>query len=171
MLLCLCDLSKNFKFLILKSEFINKQKKNIAKSSDSLFQNEYILMTVLFVFAFIIFRLTDCNLTETSCEDLSSVVSSQSSCLRELDLSNNDLQDSGVKLLCVGVANQHCKLEILRSDQVKFTFLSTIQEKNITKRLNFIHVLFYLCVFIQKSNMANVAKWLRQNWWINRKNI
>uniref|UniRef100_A0A3P8QW53 B30.2/SPRY domain-containing protein n=1 Tax=Astatotilapia calliptera TaxID=8154 RepID=A0A3P8QW53_ASTCA len=59
-------------------------------------------------------RLTDCNLTETSCEDLSSVVSSQSSCLRELDLSNNDLQDSGVKLLCVGVANQHCKLEILR---------------------------------------------------------
>lgn len=148
MLLCLCDLSKNFKFLILKSEFINKQKKNIAKSSDSLFQNEYILMTVLFVFAFIIFRLTDCNLTETSCEDLSSVVSSQSSCLRELDLSNNDLQDSGVKLLCVGVANQHCKLEILRSDQVIFTFLSTIQEKNITKRLNFIHVLFYLCVFI-----------------------
>ncbi|XP_026217388.1 protein NLRC3-like isoform X2 [Anabas testudineus] len=58
--------------------------------------------------------LSGCNLSERSCEALSSVLSSQSSSLRELDLSNNDLKDSGVKLLSVGLESRHCKLETLR---------------------------------------------------------
>uniref|UniRef100_A0A8C5GSD6 NACHT, LRR and PYD domains-containing protein 3-like n=1 Tax=Gouania willdenowi TaxID=441366 RepID=A0A8C5GSD6_GOUWI len=60
-------------------------------------------------------RLSFCGLSERSCAALSSVLSSQSSSVKHLDLSNNDLQDSGVKLLCEGLKSPHCKLDSLRS--------------------------------------------------------
>uniref|UniRef100_A0A3B4CHK2 NACHT LRR and PYD domain-containing protein n=1 Tax=Pygocentrus nattereri TaxID=42514 RepID=A0A3B4CHK2_PYGNA len=58
--------------------------------------------------------LCECNLTEKSCEILSSALSSSSSSLRELDLSYNELQDSGVELLSAGLENPSCKLEKLK---------------------------------------------------------
>uniref|UniRef100_A0A3P9DC32 B30.2/SPRY domain-containing protein n=1 Tax=Maylandia zebra TaxID=106582 RepID=A0A3P9DC32_9CICH len=58
--------------------------------------------------------LSGCNLSDRSCEALSSVLSSQSSRLTELDVGNNNLQDSGVKLLSAGMKSQYCKLETLR---------------------------------------------------------
>ncbi|KAF1371536.1 hypothetical protein PFLUV_G00269370 [Perca fluviatilis] len=57
--------------------------------------------------------LSGCNLSERSCEALSSILSSQSSSLRELDLSNNELEDSGVKLISDGLKSPHCTLETL----------------------------------------------------------
>ncbi|XP_048853261.1 protein NLRC3-like isoform X4 [Brienomyrus brachyistius] len=61
-----------------------------------------------------ILRVGRCEITEKCCEALASALRSNSSPLRELDLSDNDLQDSGVKLLSVGLEDLHCKLEILR---------------------------------------------------------
>uniref|UniRef100_A0A8C9VDH4 NACHT, LRR and PYD domains-containing protein 12-like n=1 Tax=Scleropages formosus TaxID=113540 RepID=A0A8C9VDH4_SCLFO len=59
-------------------------------------------------------RLKMCGLTERCCKALASVLTSSSLLLRELDLSDNDLQDSGVELLSPGLGNKYCKLDILR---------------------------------------------------------
>uniref|UniRef100_A0A4W6DKL3 NACHT domain-containing protein n=1 Tax=Lates calcarifer TaxID=8187 RepID=A0A4W6DKL3_LATCA len=65
--------------------------------------------------------LRGCNLSERSGEGLASVLSSQSSGLRELDLTNNSLKDSGVKLLLAGLENPQCRLEKLRLNQNNLT--------------------------------------------------
>ncbi|XP_056615783.1 NACHT, LRR and PYD domains-containing protein 3-like [Triplophysa dalaica] len=58
-------------------------------------------------------RLSLCNVTEECCVSLSSCLQSSSS-LRELDLSNNDLKDSGVKLISDALKNRNCQLHTLR---------------------------------------------------------
>ncbi|KAL7824722.1 hypothetical protein SRHO_G00344560 [Serrasalmus rhombeus] len=59
-------------------------------------------------------RLVGCNLTKDSCETLCSALQSANSPLKELDLSTNNLQDSGVKLLSAGLKSSQCTLEKLR---------------------------------------------------------
>uniref|UniRef100_A0A3B1JCE0 NACHT domain-containing protein n=1 Tax=Astyanax mexicanus TaxID=7994 RepID=A0A3B1JCE0_ASTMX len=56
-----------------------------------------------------------CNIGRKTCENLESVLNLENSSLKELDLSNNDLQDSGVELLSAGLKSSQCKLQILRS--------------------------------------------------------
>ncbi|XP_042559591.1 NACHT, LRR and PYD domains-containing protein 12-like isoform X2 [Clupea harengus] len=58
-------------------------------------------------------RLADCKLTEESCKAVASALQSSVS-LTELDLTNNDLKDSGVQLLSAGISSPHSKLQTLR---------------------------------------------------------
>ncbi|KAM9779665.1 LOW QUALITY PROTEIN: NLR family CARD domain-containing protein 3-like [Neosynchiropus ocellatus] len=63
--------------------------------------------------------LSCCGLSERSGSLLSSVLSSPSSRLTQLDLSwNQDLQDPGVELLSAGLKSPHCHLETLRSEHI-----------------------------------------------------
>uniref|UniRef100_A0A3Q4MP86 NACHT domain-containing protein n=1 Tax=Neolamprologus brichardi TaxID=32507 RepID=A0A3Q4MP86_NEOBR len=88
--------------LKLLNSCINQMYKNILKG-----------LSVQILFLANTFRVSCHDLSERSLKSLASVLSSQSSGLRELDLSYNNLQDSGVKLLCEGLQSPHCKLETL----------------------------------------------------------
>lgn len=84
-----------------------------------------LLFIVIYLFTISNFfppRLSGCNLSWRSCEGLSSVLSSQSCSLSELDLSNNDLEALGVEHLSVGLKSPHCTLEALRSESLN-TFI------------------------------------------------
>ncbi|KAK7879805.1 hypothetical protein WMY93_033525 [Mugilogobius chulae] len=96
-------------FILLSSEE-DLEQFELKKYSDS---EEALLRLLPVVKASNKALLSSCNLSERSCEALSSVLSSQSSSLRVLDLSHNDLKDSGLKMLSVGLKSPHCKLEQL----------------------------------------------------------
>lgn len=60
-------------------------------------------------------RLRHCSLSQVSCAALTSALESSPSHLKELELSYNKLQDSGVELLCNFLKTPQCRLETLRS--------------------------------------------------------
>ncbi|KAK3569700.1 hypothetical protein QTP86_003125 [Hemibagrus guttatus] len=59
-------------------------------------------------------QLSECNVTEKGCSALLTALRSEHSTLKELNLSKNRIQDSGVKLLSEELKNKLCKLETLR---------------------------------------------------------
>jgi len=67
----------------------------------------------LFVF-FILYRLYNCSVGEEGCAALASALRSNPSHMRELNLSNNKLGDSGVKLLSDLLQDPNYKLEKLQ---------------------------------------------------------
>uniref|UniRef100_A0A672KQ10 NACHT LRR and PYD domain-containing protein n=1 Tax=Sinocyclocheilus grahami TaxID=75366 RepID=A0A672KQ10_SINGR len=66
------------------------------------------------IFLFILCSLSNCHITQEGCAALSSALRSNPSHLTELNLSDNNPGDSGVKLLSALLEDPHCKLKKLQ---------------------------------------------------------
>ena len=93
------------------------------------------------LYIFLNHRLAACKLSDTHCEVVASALKSNPSHLRELDMSQNDLQDSGVKLLTAGLEGPNCKLETLRS-------------------VHWLELLLFSCIHSIKILKVSVFHWL-----------
>ncbi|XP_035252305.1 NLR family CARD domain-containing protein 3-like [Anguilla anguilla] len=66
-------------------------------------------------------KLNNCELTQKCCNIVASALQSSNSPLRDLDLSYNNLGDSGVELLCAGLRSPNCKLQRLGLNNCELT--------------------------------------------------
>ncbi|XP_024132233.1 NACHT, LRR and PYD domains-containing protein 12 isoform X2 [Oryzias melastigma] len=78
-------------------------------------------------------RLAGCGLTLTDCEVIVSALKSNPSHLTELDLSNNILQSSAVKVLFAGLESPNCRLETLRLQNIRFSEISCAALASVLK--------------------------------------
>nr|XP_055051223.1 NACHT, LRR and PYD domains-containing protein 14-like [Misgurnus anguillicaudatus] len=74
----------------------------------------------------VLYRLEQCNITDKGCVALCSALRSNPSHLTHLDLSKNNLRDSGVKLISDVLKNPDCKLEILKLERCNITDKSCV---------------------------------------------
>ncbi|KAK3548746.1 hypothetical protein QTP70_018779, partial [Hemibagrus guttatus] len=91
-------------------------------------------------------QLSQCNVTEKGCSALLTALRSEHSTLKELNLSKNRIQDSGVKLLSEELKNKLCKLDT----------------REVTSNTHFIHNPDPYCS-ITETGYIDLAEALRLN--------
>ncbi|XP_050973359.1 NACHT, LRR and PYD domains-containing protein 12 isoform X20 [Labeo rohita] len=112
-------------FVLLTSEQLDHfdLSKYISSSYEQnpITYNEVLLKLLPVVEASRSAELVNCGIAVEVCASLSSALRSNSSNLRELNLSENNLGDAGLKLLSDGLKDPHCKLEIMKLSQCGVT--------------------------------------------------
>uniref|UniRef100_A0A4W6EYM0 NACHT domain-containing protein n=1 Tax=Lates calcarifer TaxID=8187 RepID=A0A4W6EYM0_LATCA len=68
-----------------------------------------------------IHRLSGCELSVIHCNTIAAALKSNPSHLRQLDLSDNYLENLGVEVVSAGLESPHCRLETLRLDNCELT--------------------------------------------------
>ncbi|KAJ8254066.1 hypothetical protein COCON_G00206780, partial [Conger conger] len=119
-----CKLTEKCCLALASALSSNSHLRELDLSNNSLYDSGFKLLTAGLdspLCKLQTLRLEQCELGEKCHEALVSPLSSNSSSLRELYLSYNSLQDSGLRLLCAGLENPHCKLELLRMEQCELT--------------------------------------------------
>ncbi|XP_053540376.1 ribonuclease inhibitor [Ictalurus punctatus] len=132
-------------------------------------KSKCIMAVCVFEISVLIFHhfsssLRECKLTEESCRVLSSVLRSNSSRLRELNLSHNNLQDSGVKLLSAGLENPHCTLEILRMCYCSITDEGCAALASVTWRHYTLTIIHSPGPAYDGSLTSNLFSRIKQSW-------
>ncbi|XP_061568987.1 NACHT, LRR and PYD domains-containing protein 14-like isoform X2 [Cololabis saira] len=100
---------------LVQSPHYQLQAADVEQLSDLVQSPHYQLQTL---------RWERCSLSEIRCDDLVSALESNPSDLEHLDLSENRLQDSDVKQLCVLLESPDCRLETLRLEKCLMSEIS-----------------------------------------------
>uniref|UniRef100_A0AAY5K832 NACHT domain-containing protein n=1 Tax=Esox lucius TaxID=8010 RepID=A0AAY5K832_ESOLU len=81
-----------------------------------------------------LYRLAGCGITEEGCASLVSALKSNPSSLKQLDLSDNDLHDNGVKTISALLQNLQCRLEILSIKHFLSEYLCSLSDCLVTEK-------------------------------------
>lgn len=85
--------------------------------------------------------------------------------LTAIDLSNNNLRDSGVKLISAGLKHPHITLKTIRSDNVFCNWCEKVISRYLKRKLPRLWIwclMFYRCIF-----MFFIIKIYKLWWWDN----